>query len=121
MVDLLFLKNFVCGSQNSQKKVSNLYWEALFSGLLHQHTFKYPINLSGLKNVTSVAADSSKAGSFYWLLCSRFCHYFSTTATCRVSTGKTQNFTINIYVGCLMLMVSLKTAEQDVDVTDSTE
>lgn len=32
-----------------------------------------------------------------------------------------KNFTINIYVGCLMVMVSLKTAEEDVDVTDPTE
>lgn len=32
-----------------------------------------------------------------------------------------KNFTINIYAGCLMLMVSLKTAEEDVDVTDPTE
>lgn len=36
--------------------------------------------------------------------------------------GKNQNnFTINIYVDCLMLIVSPKTAEEDVDVTDPTE
>lgn len=32
-----------------------------------------------------------------------------------------KNFTINIYASCLTLMVSLKTAEEDVDVTDPTE
>lgn len=44
---LVLFRKLVCGTQNSQKEVvSNLYWEALFSGKLHQHIEKNPNGMS---------------------------------------------------------------------------
>lgn len=122
---VLFLK-LLCGTQNSQKKeVSNLYGEALFSGKLHQHTLKNPNGRSGAGTCNYWSVYSHKAISTSCHTVLQICYYFQRTAECIVSTGKdvdkNQHFTINIYVGSVMLMVSLKTAEEDVDVTDPTE
>lgn len=78
-----------------------------------------------MEHVTTGAADSQRQSLEAASEVLQICYSFSTTTECRVSTGKCgktkKNFTINIDVGCLMLMASLKTAEEDVDVTDSTE
>lgn len=99
--------------------VSNVYRQALFNDQLHQHPLKSPPG-KAMGKICSLRQSLQAARSSL-----NFCCYFQQLLNVQSalgSCGETQkNLIINIYIGCLMLMASLKTAAKDVDVTDPTE